>query len=164
MRDNGYSYNDYLRLTRGYLKNLPIYQQAAENLQLEIADEEAALKQITPRAVSYGTVGGGTGELTPTEQAVDGRQKSRLRCQQLRQEHIALRHQCDRIERALKILPPEEMEAVDLIYFKHFSYTDMSRRTYTSARTCRRRLNSAVQKVAVMLFGLQAEENILFIS
>lgn len=164
MRDNGYSYNDYLRLTRGYLKNLPIYQQAAENLQLEIADEEAALKQITPKAVSYGAIGGGTAELTPTEQVVDDRQKAKLRCQQLRQEHKILRHQCDRIERALRSLPPEEMEAVDLIYFKHYNYADMSRHIYISARTCRRRLSSAVRKVAIMLFGLQAEEKIMFIS
>lgn len=164
MRDNGYSYNDYLRLTRGYLKNLPIYRQAAENLELELADERAMLSQITPKAISYGAVGGGTGELTPTEQAVQQRAVSVQRCQKLQQEHQVLRHQCDRIERALQVLSPEEQEAVDLIYFKHFSYTDMSRRTFTSARTCRRRLNGAVQKVAVMLFGLQAEENILFIS
>lgn len=164
MRENGYSYNDYLKLTRAYLKNLPFYRRAADNLEMDIRDAREQLKEITVRAVSYEGVSGGTGELTPTERAAEARLRSAERISSQELEYRALRNQCKRLELAIETLPPEEREAIELIYFEHFSYAAMARRLFLSERTCKRRLNQGVRKIAVMLFGLKAEERILFVS
>lgn len=164
MRENHFSCNDYLRLTRAYLKNLSVYKQAVENLQQEERDMRAQLKGVSIKTVRFDSVGGGSGELTATEQAADLRLLLSKRVSDCRLEYLTLKNQCMRIELALKALPPEEKEAVELVYHQHFSYTAMADKLFLSERTCRRRLNQAVQKVAVMLFGIKAEQNVLFVS
>lgn len=63
-----FEFNDYKRLTRGYLRDYRMWQSAVEVWASEKADIDSELASI-PIATSKfgGEAGGGSGELTPTE-------------------------------------------------------------------------------------------------
>lgn len=159
-----YHYNDYIKLTREYLRNLVYYAEAVKNLTGEIEDIEKELGGVSIKSPGLGDAGGGTPELNTVEQAVDDRVRLADRYQRLVFERARLQQQIDKVQSAVGKLPDEEREAVRLFYFDRLGYRCMARALYDSERTCRRRVYSATNSIAFMLFGERSERNIAFIS
>ena len=159
-----YHYNDYIKLTREYLRNLVYYAEAVKNLTGEIEDIEKELGGISIKSPGLEGVGGGSPELNTVEQAVDDRVRLADRYQRLVFERARLQQQIDKVQSAVGKLPDEEREAVRMFYFDRLGYRCMARARHDSERTCRRRVYSATNSIAFMLFGERSERNIAFIS
>lgn len=157
-------HNDYLVLTRNYLRKYPQLQQTMKNL-LEVIDEiDLELQDESIKTASYGPEAGGSApELNGTEQAAS----NRLQLDQRRRELIVYWRRvsglCRRLAAALGDLPEKDRQCIELYFFQRCTYEQMARMLYSSERTCRRSVQRAVMHIAVRLFGVQVEDEIIFV-
>ena len=155
-------YNDYLQLTRKYLRNYSIYLEAVENLTRRLRDIEVELGTVSISSPVFGE-GGGKGELTSVEREADRRIERRDQYEELFRERAQLRRQLQKVKNALDALPEEECDAIRLFFFENKNYDAITRLRHWSTATCKRRINGAVRKVALMLFGQQAAQVVAFV-
>lgn len=78
-------YNEYLQLTRKYLRNYAIYTEAVENLTRRLRELEVELSAVSISS-PMGGEGGGKGELTPVEREADRRIERRDQYNELFEE------------------------------------------------------------------------------
>lgn len=155
-------YNDYLQLTRKYLHNYSIYLEAVENLTRRLRDIEVELGTVSISSPVFGE-GGGKGELTSVERAADRRIERRDQYNELFEQRKRLRRQIQTTRNAIDALPKEEQEALKLFFFENKNHEAISRVLHWSLRTCQRRVNDAVRKVALMIFGEEATQAVAFV-
>ena len=155
-------YNDYLQLTRKYLRNYSIYLEAVENLTRRLRDIEVELGTVSISSPVFGE-GGGKCELTSVEREADRRIERRDQYEELFRERAQLRRQLQKVKNALDALPEEECDAIRLFFFENKNYDAITRLRHWSTATCKRRINGAVRKVALMLFGQQAAQVVAFV-
>lgn len=159
--------NDYVKLTRDYLRNIGYYRIAVANMNMDIKELERQIADVPAKVTpSYSaTPGGGGGDgLNGVESAVESlladEDDYKARVHELNQ----LSRQISRLETCIDALPPEEQTAVKLFYIDRLNYNELARVMSWSERTVRRRVNSGTKAVAVMLFGPKAERNVQFVA
>lgn len=150
--------NDYIRLTKGYLRNLVYYRVAISNMSEDIAEDAESIGAA--KIASYETNPGGASELNGVEASAE---KS-MHCSEQMRQLSKLQRQVRKLEKCMENLPPEEKEAVQLFYLYRQTYEQMSSSLHISISTCRRRVSKGTKAVAVMLFGERAGEQIQFAS
>lgn len=155
-------YNDYLQLTRKYLRNYSIYLEAVENLTRRLRDIEVELGTVSISSPVFDE-GGGKGELTSVERAADRRIERRDQYNELFEQRKRLRRQIQTTRNAIDALPKEEQEALKLFFFENKNHEAISRVLHWSLRTSQRRVNDAVRKVALMIFGEEATQAVAFV-
>lgn len=156
--------NDYLKLTKNYLRNYKLYEQTSESLALMIAETERQLEGESVKIASYGPEpGGGTSELTSTERAAEHRLRIEHNLAELKLQHHRISMQVRRIQLALEAVTPDELQIIQLFYFDHQAYKQICCQVNLSERSCRRKVQAVTKRVALLLFGLRAEEKVLFL-
>lgn len=156
--------NDYIKLTKNYLRNIGYYQIAVANMTDDIKEMEESLRDVPTKIASYEQNPGGNSELNGVEAETERRQKERLRYEEQTQELHKLQRQVQKLERCIDNLPKEEKEAICLFYVHKLSYGDMMDSLHISHSTCRRRITNGTRAVAIMLFGDKADRQIQFVS
>lgn len=151
--------NDYIRLTKGYLRNLVYYRVAISNMSEDIAEDKESIGSAKIIA-TYETNPGGASELNGVEASAE---KS-MRCSEQMRQLIKLQRQVKKLERCIDSLSADEKEAVRMFYLYRQTYEEMSSSLHISISTCRRRVSKGTKAVAVMLFGERAGEQIQFAS
>ena len=154
--------NDYLYLTRKRLRNYCYYCEAIKNLTQELDDIQAGLRAVSIASPGFGA-GGGKGELNSTEREAALRIEQKNKYMELACERTKLRQQTEKLKSAMGKLPKEEQEAIRLFFFEGMDYSAITRVQPWSLRTSQRRVNEAVHKVALMLFGTRATQNVAFV-
>lgn len=163
--DKLYKHNDYLTLTKNYLREYMPLKLAEHNLLETIDGIDLELQDVSVKAAAYGTdPGGGAKELTATEQAAAERIRLAHRRWELVQYWRRIYSFCKRMDTALASLSPEDKRLVQLYYFDRIGYAEISRITYTSERSCRRQIQQITSRLAVTLFGPFARDKIMFVS
>ncbi len=163
--DKIYKHNDYITLTKNYLREYMSLKSAERNLLETIDGIDLELQDVSVKAAAYGAEqAGGVKELTDTEQAAAKRLYLSRRRWELVQYWRRTSNFCKRMSLALDALSPEERQMVDLYYFDRISYLEMSCITHTSERSCRRQIQQITSRLAVILFGPFAKEQIMFVS
>ena len=150
--------NDYIRLTKSYLRNLVYYRVAISNMTEDIKEDAESIG--TAKIANYEANPGGASELNGVEA---GAEKS-IHCSEQMRQLSKLQRQVRKLEKCMENLPPEEKEAVRLFYLYRQTYEQMSSSLHISISTCRRRVSKGTKAVAVMLFGERAGEQIQFAS
>jgi len=159
-----YRYNDYLTLTKEHLRNYVYYEQAITNLTADIADIQHQLADESIKTTSYGSdLPGGFNELNGTEQAADERIQLRTKYPDLIRSLNRIRKLMQHLQENIKLLPEDEREAIELFYCQRLSYSAMGRSTHMSERSCRRKVSTATRSLALMMYGLYSQEDVLFI-
>lgn len=159
-----YKHNDYVKLTREYLRNYPYYKQAVKSITEDIAEIREQLAVESPKTAKYGAdTGGDYSELNSTEQAAHKRMRLEYRQAELQDNCRALRLQMYKVEDAVNRLPDEDIEIVKLFYFDRLPHQDLARRLCLSERSSKRRVKKATETIAFMLFGLDAKKPLFFI-
>lgn len=163
--DKIYKHNDYITLTKSYLREYTPLKSAECNL-LELIDGiDLELQDVSVKAAAYGAEqAGGVKELTDTEQAAEKRLHLAHRRWELIQYWRRVSSLCKRMDTALASLSPEDKRLVQLYYFDRVGYAEISRITYTSERSCRRQIQQITSRLAVTLFGPFARDKIMFVS
>ena len=159
-----YKYNDYLRITREYLRNYIQHQQAVKTLTDDIEDLRKELSDTAGKTTaSYSAQAGGAyQELTGTERMADTRMNLRVRIAELyAYRHDVIEH-LERMDQAIRSLELEEKKMVELFFYERKSYKEISESINLSERSCQRRVGSIVQQVAKVVFGELANKEIKF--
>ncbi|MBR2215979.1 MAG: hypothetical protein IJ849_09505 [Selenomonadaceae bacterium] len=159
-----YKYNDYLKLTKDYLRNYPYYKQAVKSITEDITDIRERLALESPKTAKYSTEsGGGYSELNGVEQAANKRMWLERRCDELQENRRALQRQTEKVDAAVNALSTEEQKIIQLFYFEGLTHQALAERIHLSERSSRRRVKKATDSIALMLFGLDAQKTFFFI-
>lgn len=158
--------NDYIKLTRDYLRNIGYYRIAVANMNSDIKDLESQMQDVPVKITDYGPMpgGGGGAELNGVERAAESQIMAEDDYLRKTSEMKQLSRQIDRLETCIDNLPPDEQKAVKLFYIDRLSYGELAGAMGWSERTVRRRVNSGTRAVAVMLFGPKAEKTVQFVA
>lgn len=159
-----YKHNDYLKLTKDYLRNYPYYKQAVKSISDDIKDIQTRLSYESPKITTYGeNTGGGYKELNGTEQAAEKRIWLERQCEELRENRRQLQTQIDKVDTAMSKLSTEDREIVELFYFDKLTHRNLAQRIYISERSSKRHVQKATEGIALMLFGIDTQRNIFFL-
>lgn len=155
--------NDYVKLTRDHLKNYNKYTDYVEKafarcdeIDLELADESI-------KTTTYGFDQGGGSELTPVERAASMRI-------QLESEKTDLQNKANLVKSFLSNLlwgigklDTEDKVLISKLYFRHLSTYEISKEMHITSRWVCMQARQAEKKLAVLLFGKAAEQEIYFL-
>lgn len=158
------AFNDYLTLTKEYVKELECFRAHVQNLNITLRELEESKKLVSPKVTAgYSPTPGGGGELTSTEAEVNRKleeERQYLRCQEDIRKMVT---QIEKIENSISSLPDEDSRALVLHYGQGLTYGELAEVMHWSPRTCRRRVKEATKKVAIAMFGERTKEKIRFI-
>ena len=157
-----YKSNDCIKLTKQHLRNYKYYVTALENITEDIKCIELELQNQGIKATEYGNIPGGGSELSTTEQAAELRIRLTQEKEDLIQKRKELQRQVNKIDRSMAKLPEEEREIVNLFYIQHMSYDGLSQHTHYGERRNRKMLREAEQHLAIMFYGIKADEDVFF--
>ncbi len=159
-----YKYNDYLRITREYLRSYIQHQQAVKILTDDIDDIRGELSgKCGKMTASYsGQPGGGFQELTGPERTVDTHVNLRVRIAELYAYRRDVMEHLESMDRAIRSLTEEEQQMVKYFFHERKSYKDIAETLNLSERSCQRRVSHIVRQVAKSIFGALASEEVKF--
>ena len=134
-------YNDYIKLTRQYLKKYNQLKIAVQNLDDEIHAQEMLLESESIPSAHYGddAVSGGRGELNVTEAAADRRIKAEKRIERMRQEKNELERILRKVDRALDGVSELDCDLVRGHYINGESWQTLGDRHFCSEKWERQR-------------------------
>ena len=159
-----YCYNDYLKLTKEYLRSLNYYREAEKNLSASLTDIDVELGGVSIKSANAADeIHGVSSELTSVERAAAYRINLENRYTEIIRERNLLRKHIDKLTRAINTLPPAEQEVIKLFFADCMSYTKISETLNYSERTIKRRMHNAIRSIAVILFGDRANRRMEFI-
>lgn len=149
-------YDDYIKLTRQYLKKYNQLKIAVQNLADEIHAQEMLLESESIPSVRYGddVIGGSSGELNVTEAAADRRIEAEKRIERMRQEKDELERILRKVDRALEGVSELDCDLVRGHYINGESWQALGDRHFCSEKWARDRGGRALREVAYMVFGI----------
>lgn len=156
-------YNDFIRLTKSYLRELDYYRQSVAILREKHDELSTKLKIIGAKIPAYAETVSGHSELTQVEAESEKRieqEKALMRCTE---DLTSLEKHIRRIEMCIDTLDDNEQEALKLYYRDKMTYSQLAMRLLWSERTCMRRVKEATKHIALMLFGEKSKESVLFL-
>ena len=146
-------YNDFYRLTEGYLRNYMELQAALDNLRLLKSQKETELQDAKIPTAKYGIEPGTPSELTQPEAHSERNMELRLEIQNLDRDIQDLILLCTRVESALSSLDAGEKKIIAQRYMGKRQWKEICGDLGYSERQCQRRTRQAVGKICRSLFG-----------
>lgn len=151
-------FNDYMRLTRGYLKDYRRMESSVDAWEAERKDILAELSTVPVAISKYGgEPGGGTNELTPVERQAERNGKLETRLSEIEHDVKELRSVMRKIESAVSVLDSETQQLVWEHYVDGIAWYGVADKLYISESCIRQRGHRAVCDIATNLFGLKAK-------
>lgn len=156
--------NDYLGVTRSYLRRYNLYAQYLNNVKDSVDEIDSRLATESISVSRYGTdPGGGGSELSAVERAAAERIILEQEKNELANNASEVMRLMHRVSSTISTLPEEEQAILRGHYLEGRSCTQLAMVNNYSERWCRKLLRQAESKMAVMLFGPKAAEDIFFI-
>ncbi|MDT8901849.1 hypothetical protein [Anaeroselena agilis] len=159
-------YNDYYRLTEGYLRNLVSFQTALENMSATREQKLAELESSRMPIAKYGTEPGGGSELTQPESYADRLMFLQREIRELDMEIMELQTLVNKIESALGTLNGTCRKLIELRYMGNRQWKEIEDVIGYSERHSRRQTGKAVWLICDALFRyrLREDRNFQFVS
>lgn len=155
------NYNDYIFLTKKYLRNYNKFKLTAKVLENDIQSKEKLLDEssdIGAAIAKYGDMpSGGHSELNAVEAACERHMKTAKEIQDKKNDLANLKGLLSKIEIALTAVDYDIREIVSDYYIDGYSWEQISIRHHYSARWCRERCKKAVADMAAVIFGMKAQ-------
>ena len=155
--------NDYVKLTRSYLDNYNKYMDYVEKafarcdeIDLELADESI-------KTTTYGLEQGGSSDLTPVERAASIRMKLKSEKADLQNKANLVKSFLSNLLTNISKLDVEDKVLINKLYFRRLSTYEISKEMHITSRWVRMQARQAEKRLAVLLFGKAAEEEIYFL-
>lgn len=158
-------YNDYVSMTRRYLKNYNKLKITIVNLTEEVNAQKELLQGESIAISHYGSeLGGGSAELNATEAAADRRDKTKRKIVELENNIAEIQRIINKIERALEGLNDSDHDIVKGYYIDGYSWRQLGIKNYCTEKWARDRGNKALKEVAFMVFGIVVKpEQLMFV-
>ncbi|MBP2651741.1 MAG: hypothetical protein H6Q74_2566 [Firmicutes bacterium] len=147
------SYNDYYRLTEGYLRNYSKLNLALENLLLAKQYKEAELSDIKIPIAKYGIEPGGPRELTMTEAYSEKMLYLQKDLHLLNGDILALEIKMKQIQLAIEALNEIDRKLIELRYQEGMQWKEICEEIGYSEVQSKRRTYQAVGQISKQLFG-----------
>lgn len=150
-------YNDYVSMTRRYLKNYNKLKITILNLTEELNAQNELLQDESIAISHYGCeLGGGSSELSATEAAAERRSKTKRKIIELENNIAEIQRIINKIDRALEGLKESDSELVKGYYIDGYSWSQLGVKNYCTEKWARDKGNKAMKEVAFMVFGIVA--------
>lgn len=150
-------YNDYISMTRRYLKSYNEFKIAIENMTADIESHRLALSaadDVGSAIAKYGdTPLGGTPELNSVEGAAERRIRREKAIADLTANRAEVQRMVDKIDRAVGALGDVDRMLVQCFYIDGKSWLAIGHEHHYSEKWARERGGKALRSVAFMLFG-----------
>ena len=148
-------YNDYVGMTRRYLKSYNQLQITVKNLDEEIEAQKNMLQDEAVAISRYGDEpGGGSSELNATESAASRRIMIENRIVDMECDKAEIERVLRKIDRALEGLSDGDRDLVHGHFIDGYSWQQLGNKTYCSEKWARDKGNKALKEVAFMVFGV----------
>ena len=148
-------YNDYVAMTRKYLKDYYQLQIAGKNLAEEIEAQTMMLQSESVAISRYGgELGGGSGELNAVEAAADRRTKMKQQIEDMKRDQAEIERVLRKIDRALEGLSDGDRDLVQGHFIDGYSWGQLGNKAYCTEKWARDKGNKALKEVAFMVFGV----------
>lgn len=151
-------YNDYYRLTEGYLRNYNQFRAALVNMQKTREMKLAELEECRVPIARYGECGSGS-ELTQPEAAAERMIKLKQDIHALDCEMIELKAKLVQVSNALQATDETCRKILDMRYVTGMSWKHIEIKTGYSERHCRRLAAKGVWQICKMLFKYRIRDN-----
>ena len=158
-----YKANDYIKLTKNYLETLVYLEQALKNIDTDIKETEQELRDIPVSTSKISSEPSGASELTTVENLSYLRNHKTEILIRLKLKRSQIANHITKIHTSIEMLEPDERNTVKMVYLEGMKLIRIAEVINLSERSCRRRVRSAVEHLAIMLFGVSAKEDIFFI-
>lgn len=158
-----YCSNDYLRLTREYLKNMAYREQALANLKMDIGELESEVNGISVKSSSLSDMPKSQDGEASVERQYFILEEQKRQLSQLRTNSARLENHLRKLHGSMGRLPDDQQDVLRLVYLKGCTIAYAGSQLGLSERSCSRKLSTAVQTLAEMLFGACSRESIYFV-
>lgn len=149
-----FEFNDYKRLTRGYLRDYRMWQNAIEAWATEKSDIDSELASIPVATSKFGgEISGGGGELNAVEREANRRIKFTERAFIIDHDTRELRRVIKNIDTAISTLDEESRQLVVMHYIDGKTWMEVADALACSESGARQKGYRAIGKIAVILFG-----------
>lgn len=153
-------YNDYVSITRRWLKDYNTFKATVANMTADIEAQERILEQsldlAAPIAMYDNMPKGGSGELNAVERQVADRMRREDSIKRAKLNRDELQRVLDKIDRALASLSPEDQDLLHGFYVEGQSWMELGYRNHYSERWARKRGTEALKTMAFVIFGAKA--------
>ena len=151
-------YNDFLGMTKKYLKDYNQFKITVKNLNEEI-EAQIAMLNDEPVAISRygGEPGGGSGELNATEAAANRRVMVRAHIEDMRRNKEEIERIIRKVDRAIEGLSDEDKGLVQGHFIDGYSWWQLGVKCSYTEKWARDHGNKAVKQVAFMIFGIVSQ-------
>ena len=153
-------YNDYVMITKQYLRQYNQLRFTAESKRIQakdIREELAGSSDIAAPLAKYGDqVGGGSPELNTVEAAADRRAKKAKMAAWCDAQADAIEHRLELVDHALSCLDEREQYLVKGYYFERKTWVELAIDLYLSETWARKTGGRAVKTMAAIIFGEDA--------
>ena len=154
-------YNDYVSLTKRYLKNYNQFKVSVENMKEDIRSLEESIEKslhVSAPIAKYGDEpSGGTSELNSVERAADQLVQMKQRLCVMKTDMGELSKVIVKIDRALGGLKEKDVEIINERYFYGYSWEQIGDKHCYTAKWARDRGSEAVKQLAFMMFGMKVK-------
>ena len=155
--------NDYVKLTRDYLKNYSKYRDYVEKAFARCSEIDLELADESIKTTTYGLEQGGVSELTPVERAASMRMKLKSEKADLQNKANFVKAFLAKLLTNIGKLDVEDKVLISKLYFRHLSTLEISKEMHITTRWVCMQARQAEKKLAVLLFGKAAEQEIYFL-
>ena len=146
-------FNDYLKLTRAYLKDYKKMQSAIAYWQNERREIEDRLQSVGAATAKYGGIpSGGYSELNNLERQAEDRLKLRKRLDTIEHDTHELSCLLRKLDNAVATLDDDTRDAIHMHYIDGMTWYDVADRQFCSYGSIRQRGNRAVRDIARLIF------------
>lgn len=156
--------NDYVSITKKYLREYHLYTQYLNNARATLADID---RQLTTESIKTsrfgGQPGGGMSELNAVEAAASKRIDLEKKRQMVCDEMFSVERIVSYIKGSLPKLAPEKQKLIKGFYFDRLPYKELAKQNAYCEQWCRKLIRQAEREMAIMIFGIKAGSNIGFI-
>lgn len=158
-------YNDYIKLTRDYLKHYNSFLASADCLRERIAaaKEELGEKPAAAIAKYGGQLQGGYSELNGVESEVARNMAVRDKISQYETDLRILEHKIKQIDIAMSVLDDIDKRIVKECYINHRYYYQVGEIVGLSEKWTAQRAQRSVKEMTSVLFGHKAVQGSLFV-
>lgn len=143
-----YQSNDYLKLTKEYLKNMRYHEQALRNLRTDASTLEYELNCAAQSSI---------------EKQSYVRDLKRQDLMRVQTSIIRLENHLQKMRESIHQLSREEQEIIDLVFIRRLTAIETGERVGLCERSVHRHVRSAIENLAAMIFGSVALDDIHFV-
>lgn len=149
-------YNDYVNVTKQYLKNYNQFRTTIENLKQGIEETKQECVPVAPIASYSDMPRGAASELNSVESNASANMMRMNTIIAMERDIERIEKLLDKLTRSIDSLSAEDKRLIEDVFIKCKTWREVSESRYISEKWAREKTNAVVKDIARMMFGVYA--------